>query len=109
MWVNRWQNNWKYDMSANRLFLVCSHCQRPEEALLIAERPDAAEAYVESVPKRADQWFLKHAMCAPGCDHFQLAYARPHDWDLSPPAQDTVAGGVKMALVNGSHEGETEQ
>jgi hypothetical protein len=89
-------------MSANRIFLVCAHHPAIEEALLIADRPDASGQYCAAMPKRADEWFAKHARCARGCDHFKLAFHRPLDWDVSPPAESTVAGGVKLALVNGS-------
>lgn len=94
-------------MSANRIFLVCSHHPKLEEALLLAERPDAAEAYATGLPKRADAWFIKHSLCARGCDHFQLAFQRPPNWDVSPPAEP-VANGVRLALVTGSGE-ETKQ
>lgn len=93
-------------MSANRLFLTCSFHISAEEMLCLAERPDGNAQYSSSNMKRADEWFAKHMKCGPGSDHFQLAYNRPRDWDLSPPAQNTVSGGVKLALVKG---GETKQ
>lgn len=100
-------------MSANRIFLVCQHHQALEDALCIASRQDAKDGYrvhecrclgkcscpaQELARQRA--WFKKHAEC--GVDCFKLAYHRPQGWDVSPPAQNTVAGGVKLALVNGS-------
>lgn len=89
-------------MSANRIFLVCAHHPSIEDALLIADRASATAVYAAAMPKAADAWFVKHAKCARGCDHFKLAYHRPQDWDVSPPAENTVAGGVKLAIVNGS-------
>lgn len=88
-------------MSANRIFLVCSHHPSIEDALLIADRPDACGQYSAAVPKRADEWFAKHAKCSRGCDHFKLAFHRPLDWDVSPDAQDTVAGAVRLGIING--------
>jgi len=87
-------------MSANRIFLVCSHHKAFEHALLIAERVDAQTQYTSAVPRRADEWYAKHQACGRGCDHFQIAYMRGLDWDVSPPAEDTVAGGVRLALVD---------
>lgn len=89
-------------MSANRIFLICATHPSIEDALLIADRADACAQYTAALPKRADEWFAKHSGCARGCDHFKLAFHRPLDWDVSPPAENTVAGGVKLALVNGS-------
>lgn len=89
-------------MSANRIFLVCSHHQRFEEALLIAERDGNDAQYIAANLKRADDWFAKHMRCGRGCDHFKLAYHRTPDWDVAPPAEHTVAGGVRLSLVNGS-------
>lgn len=90
-------------MSANRILLVCSHCRSMEQSLLIAERTDASATFTATNYKRADAWFEKHAKCG-NPDDYQLAFHRPQNWDVSPPAQNTVAGGVKLALVNGSHE-----
>jgi hypothetical protein len=91
-------------MSANRILLVCAYHPSIEEALLLADRPDASGQYSAAMPKRADEWFAKHARCSRGSDHFKLAFHRPLDWDVSPPAEKTVAGGVKLALVNGSKD-----
>ena len=100
-------------MSANRLFLVCQHCPELEHALCIASRQDAQDGYrvhecrchgkcpcpaQELARQRA--WFKQHAAC--GVDGFKLAYHRPQGWDVSPPAQNTPAGAVRLALVNGS-------
>jgi hypothetical protein len=89
-------------MSANRIFLVCQHCKDPSQALLLAERADASAQYTAATMKRADDWYAKHQRCGPDVDHYQLALQRTANWDLSPQAQDTVAGGVRLALVNGS-------
>lgn len=91
-------------MSANRIFLVCSHHKSFDQALLVSERTDAETQYTFAVPKRADEWFAKHQACGRGCDHFQIAYMRPMDWDVSPPAEETVAGGVRLALIDGGSE-----
>lgn len=111
-------------MSANRIFLVCSHHPSPEDALCLAVvglASDGKDRYFPAAAcrchgdcpcaaeeqERVNQWFKKHAHCGPnrGRDHFQIAYNRPQDWDLSPPAENTTAGAVKLALVNGSkHE-----
>lgn len=88
-------------MSANRLFLVCKHCESLENALLLAERADGNSQYTAASAKRADDWYAKHQRCGVGVDNFKLAYHRPVDWDLSPPAQDTSAGAVRLALLNG--------
>ncbi len=91
-------------MSANRIYLVCSHHPNPEDALLICERADRIATYEPAKPKKADEWFLVHRSCGRGRDHFQLAYHRPQDHDRPLPAEDTVAGGVKLAMaINGTH------
>jgi len=91
-------------MSANRLFLVCTYHPSLDEALCLAERGGNDVQYILATLRRGDDWFAKHSKCGRGCDHFQLAYHRPHDWDVAPPAEDTVAGGVRLSLaVNGSH------
>lgn len=89
-------------MSANRIFLVCQHCQDPSQAMLLAERSDGEAQYIAASFKRADDWYAKHQRCGKGVDHFKLGYGRPQDWDVSPPAQNTPAGAVRMALINGS-------
>lgn len=89
-------------MSANRIFLVCQHCKDPSQALLLAERADGESQYTAASNKRADEWYGKHQRCGTGVDHYVLALQRPADWDLSPPAQDTPAGAVRLALINGS-------
>jgi hypothetical protein len=104
-------------MSANRLFLVCSKHPSPEDALCLAERSEGASRYyvewcrcrgkcgcqAQTLGRQRD-WFKTHAEC--GVDCFQLAFHRPPGWDVSPPAEDTPAGAVRIALLNGS---ETEQ
>lgn len=89
-------------MSANRLFLVCSHHPAIEDALCLGERVANDVQYFIPNMKRADDWFEKHSNCGRGKDHFALAYHRPQDWDVAPPAEHTVAGGVRLAIVNGS-------
>lgn len=90
-------------MAANRLFLVCSHHPGIEHALCLGERAGNDAQYILPSMKRADDWFAKHARCGRGLDHFQLAYHRPQDWDIPKPAEKTVAGGVRLSLVNGGH------
>jgi hypothetical protein len=104
-------------MSANRLFLVCSHHPNPEDALCLGERYDSRDRYfplgmcrcagkcgcAAKELERTNQWFAKHAECGRDKDHFQLAMSRPANWDCSPPAEATPAGAVRLALVNGSH------
>lgn len=91
-------------MSANRIFLVCSHCREIEASLLLAERADGHAQYIMASTKRADDWFARHQRCGRGVDHYEMAYNRPLDWDVSPPAEGTVAGGVKLAIVNGGEQ-----
>lgn len=90
-------------MSANRLFLVCSHHPKLEDAFCIGERLGNDVQYIAPNLKRMDDWYLKHMECGRSMDHFQLAYHRPQDWDVPQPAEGSVAGGVRLALVNGSH------
>lgn len=90
-------------MSANRLFLVCSHHPNLEDALCVGERPGNDSQYIAPSMKRADDWYAKHMGCGRGMDHFQLGYHRPIDWDTPRPAESTPAGAVCLALVNGSH------
>ena len=85
-------------MSANRVFLVCSHHRELESALMLCERADAAALYELGSLKRAHEWFERHAKC--GVDCFQLAYQRTPGWDVSPPAPP-VASAVRVALLNG--------
>lgn len=85
-------------MSANRLFLVCSHHPQIEDALCLADRADATAQYTIASVRRADQWFAKHAGCGRGCDHFQLAYHRPQNHD-TPKVADPVPTAVRLALV----------
>lgn len=90
-------------MSANRLFLVCSHHPDIEQALCLAERAGNDVQYIASSMKRADDWYAKHMGCGSGCDHFQLAIQRPANWDCAMPAENTPAGAVRLTLMNGSH------
>lgn len=86
-------------MSANRLFLVCTHHQSLEDALLLADRGGNDVQYLAASMRRADDWFAKHSRCGRGCDHFQLAYHRTQDWDVPQPAENTAAGAVKLNLA----------
>jgi hypothetical protein len=90
-------------MSANRLFLVCSHHPNFEDAFCLGERVANDVQYFAPSNKRMDDWYGKHMGCGRGCDHFQLAYHRPLNWDSPKPAENTAAGGVRLALVNGGH------
>lgn len=92
-------------MSANRLFLVCSHHPSIEDSLLLADRAGNDVPYLLAKLKRADDWFTKHMACGRGCDHFKLAHHRSPDWDVPPPAEETAAGGVRLALLNGGVHG----
>lgn len=87
-------------MSANRLYLVCSHHQNPEDALLLGERESPVTAYDPAKFKNAEGWFQRHADCGRSKDHFQLAYGRPQNWDVAPAAEETVAGGVRLAVAS---------
>jgi hypothetical protein len=93
-------------MSANRIFLVCSHCRELESALLLADRADGDSQYTAASMKRADDWYAKHQRCGPGVDHYQLAYHRPIDWDLATPAP-AVAGAVRLELAKANGGGES--
>ncbi len=103
-------------MSANRLFLVCTAHPSIEESLCIADRPDGNRRYycaancrclgckcAEKARTAQNKFFEKHANC--GVDNFTVAYHRPKGWDVSPPAEDTTAGAVRIALANGSEHG----
>lgn len=90
-------------MSANRLFLVCSHHQNIEDSICIGERLANDTPYASPNLKRLAEWYAKHMACGRGMDHFQLAYNRPQDWDVPQPAEHTPAGAVRLALVQGSH------
>lgn len=81
-------------MSANRIFLVCNHCQSIEESLLLAERQTASDQYLTPNLKRADDWFAKHLKC--GVDCFSLAYHRPKDWDRPTLITDAVSDSLRM-------------
>lgn len=88
-------------MSANRIYLVCQKHQSAEHVFCIGERADGDSQYTAPSNKRMDDWYAKHQGCARGADHFTVAYRRSRDWDLSPEAQDTVAGAVRLELVKG--------
>ena len=85
-------------MSANRLFLVCSHHQSLEDAFCIGERANGEGQYMAASVKRMDDWYAKHMRCGRGCDHFQLAYHRPRDWDV-PEAAKPVAATVRLEIA----------
>lgn len=91
-------------MSANRIFLVCSHHPQLENSLCVAERLDASNLFEPANLKHIEDWFERHAKCG-NPDDFQLAYQRPRNWDVSPPAQDSVAGAVRMGILNGPVNG----
>ena len=88
-------------MSANRLFLVCSHHPNLADALCVGERANNEGQYTAPSLKRMDDWYAKHMGCGKGCDHFQLAYNRPQDWDI-PKTADPVAGTVRLELAKAS-------
>jgi hypothetical protein len=85
-------------MSANRMFLVCSHHPQIEDALCLADRADQTAQYTVASVRRADEWFAKHSGCGRGCDHFQLAFHRPQNWD-TPKIADPIPTAVRLALV----------
>ena len=86
-------------MSANRLLLVCKHCQNIEDAICVGERAGNDVQYLASSMKKLDAWFGKHYSCGNGPDVFALAYHRTPNWDISPPAP-AAAVGVRLALAN---------
>lgn len=103
-------------MSANRIFLVCESHPAIEDALCLADRPDATSRYycvsncrclkckcAEKERTRRNEWFQRHAGC--GVDRFRLAFQRTQGWDVSPPAQDTTAGAVRIALATNGANG----
>src|SRR5262245_10683616 len=85
-------------MSANRLFVVCSHHPTMDQALCIAERTVWGLPYEAGRSITADAWFERHARCGKGntCDHFKLAMHRPADHDKPV---ETVGQAVKLTLV----------
>lgn len=88
-------------MSANRLFLVCSAHPAIEDAYCIGEREGTSPRY-DCSPALGDylsEWYMKHAACGNGPDHFQLAHHRPPNHDVTPLSVDSA---VKLSLVNGS-------
>lgn len=93
-------------MSANRIFLVCSHCRELESALLLAERADGDAQYIAASTKRADDWYARHQRCGRGSDHFQIAYHRPLDWDV-PELATKAACAVRLALATSGATAET--
>ena len=86
-------------MSANRMFLVCQHCQNIEDTFCVGERAGNDVQFIAPSMKKLDAWYGKHANCGKGCDHFTFGFHRPHDWDQSPPAP-AAAVGVRLALAN---------
>jgi len=85
-------------VSANRLFLVCSHHPNLEDALCLADRAGNDVQYILTSLRRADDWFAKHAKCGRGCDHYQLAFHHPMDHDIPKPA-DPVPAAVRMEIA----------
>lgn len=91
-------------MSANRIFLVCSHCREFAESLLIAERAPGQPIFSPANLKRADRWFERHATCGKP-DDFQIAFNYPQNHDVvETPQPKEAALGVALALVNGSKQ-----
>lgn len=91
-------------MSANRLYLVCAHHPKIEDAFCIGERAISEGQYASTSTKRMDEWYAKHMGCSRGCDHFALAYQRPQNWDVPMPAESTPAGVVRLVLASeGTH------
>lgn len=88
-------------MSANRILLVCAYHETFEEAFCIGERLGNDVQYVAPNTKKMDDWYARHMGCGRGLDHFKLAYQRTQDWDVPPAAETSVAGGVRLALLDG--------
>lgn len=85
-------------MSANRLFVVCSHHPAIEDAFCIGDRAVSEGHYTAPSNKRMDDWYLRHMACGRGVDHFQLAYHRPQDHDL-PTAADPIKATVRLEIA----------
>lgn len=85
-------------MSANRLFLVCSHHPKFEDAFCIGERGTSQAQYTAPRFKGMDDWYARHMGCGRGCDHFQLAYHRPPDHDL-PKSADPIKASVRVEIA----------
>ena len=94
-------------MSANRIFLVCQHCPRPEDAYCVGSRDGNDTPYVAGALKRMDDWYEKHARCGSGFDHITLGYAKPHDWDQPTPAPQ-VASAVRLAIADSTSDGSVQ-
>lgn len=91
-------------MSANRIFLVCSHHKNFEDSLLIAERGEHQIGFEPANMKRAATWFERHATCGKP-DDFQIAFNYPQNHDVvETPQPKEAALGVALALVNGSKQ-----
>jgi hypothetical protein len=82
-------------MSANRLFLVCSHHPQLENALCLGERAEGSATYDSAKVRQA--WFDTHSKCG-NPDDFQLAYHKPQNWDTAKPADETAIA-VRLALA----------
>lgn len=86
-------------MSENRLYLTCT--SPPEEsAIMLGKRLQSAYGRAPS-NHELNKWFDEHATCPGAPDAFKLAYAKPQNWDVDPPADPTknVGAAVKLALV----------
>ncbi len=68
-----------------------------EDAFCIAERAANNTAYRETA-KTINAWFLEHAKCGDGKDHFMLGMHRPADWD-KPTIAPPVASAVRVAIA----------
>ncbi len=89
-------------MTANRLYLVCKHCQRQEDAFCVGSRAGNDVPYEAGALRKMDEWYAKHFACGNGCDHITFGMWKPADWDRAEDATHSVAGEVRMALINGS-------
>lgn len=80
----------------NRLYLVCIACPDTDQALMLGKR--LGQGYSRGPSSREiNEWFERHAECCVEPDHFQLAMAKPANWDRQANAALTEA--VKLALV----------
>lgn len=84
-------------MSANRIFLVCTHHPEEQHALVLGSR--LANGYHRAPrPVQIEEWFDLHKHCGGNADHFTIAFQKPKNWDISPPAPP-IAAHVRLALV----------
>lgn len=92
-------------MNGNNLFLACRFCPTAADALLLAHRGSDSQYVCSAGSSKTDKWFAKHQKCGDGPDKFTVAFERPANWDVSPPA-DPIAASVRteiaLAQLNGS-------